>query len=549
MAAQLSRSNNVCEDPNAQHALLTVPVSRAEAKEAAAATRVLLVEDDEDDQRLVHEYLRAAGTREFSVERVESLATALDQLAKGGIEAVLLDLFLPDSEGFETFIQVHAQFPNAPVVILTGVGNQELAVRAMSAGAQDYLYKNSLSPEVLVRALRYAVERKQAEQRLRQAQKMEALGHLAGGIAHDFNNLLGIILGNAEILQDCALKGDVPPRAVQRIREAARSAVALIDQLLTFSRGQSLKPAVLNPNDVVEQSVRLLRELIRESIALSVHMDPDAGYIRADRVQMEQVILNLAVNARDAMPRGGTLAIETTNVDIHDGRFVGYGPVDPGRYIMLTVKDTGTGMNAETQAHMFEPFYTTKERGTGLGLATVGGVVAQMGGYISVHSEVGRGTTIRVLFPRIEDPVAAAASQSRVSEDTSGSETILLVEDSIALREVAREFLSAGGYTVLEAGSSAEALTKAQRHQGAIDLLLTDVVLPSGSGREVAMELKRLRPQTAVLYMSGYTASVVADHQEPDATPVLLQKPFTKKQLLNVVREMLDEQKMRRAAS
>lgn len=542
MDTQLLRPADSRESFNAEGAWTGV-VTPPELRKETGDTHILLVEDDEDDRRLVDEYLLAAHASEFSIESVGTLAAALKRLLTSDVTAVLLDLFLPDSEGIETFTQIHVQFPNLPIVILTGLADEEVGIRAVSAGAQDYLTKANLSPEVLIRSLRYALERKQAEQRLRQSQKMEALGHLAGGIAHDFNNLLGVILGNAEILQDCALKGDVPPRAVQRIREAAKSAVSLIDQLLAFSRRQSLKSSVLNLNDIVEHEGRLLRDLIRESITLDMRLDPAAGSVRGDRGQIEQVILNLAVNARDAMSRGGTLTIETANIDIHDGHFAGAGRVDPGRYVMLAVTDTGAGMDAETQSRMFEPFYTTKERGTGLGLATVGGIVAQSGGYISVHSKVGHGTTIRILFPRAEEQPAANASHAAVKNDAGASETILLVEDNPALREVAREFLAAGGYTVLEAGTSDEALSKAQRYQGTIHLLVTDVVLPSGNGRQVAAELRNARPETAVLYMSGYTVNVIADYDVVEPSHMLLQKPFTKKQLLSAVRETLDARK------
>jgi len=539
---QLCRPVDSRESFNSQGAWTSV-TAPPELRKETGDMHILLVEDDEDDRRLVDEFLLTAHPCEFSVESVGTLAAALARLSAIDISAVLLDLFLPDSEGFETFTQIHVQFPNLPIVILTGLADEGIGMRAVSAGAQDYLTKSNLSPEILIRSLRYALERKQAEQRLRQSQKMEALGHLAGGIAHDFNNLLGVILGNAEILQDCALKGDVPPRAVQRIREAAKSAVSLIDQLLAFSRRQSLKSAVLNLNDIVEHEARLLRDLIRESITLDMRLDPAAGCVRADRGQIEQVILNLAVNARDAMSRGGTLTIETSNMDVHDGHFAGAGRVDPGRYVMLSVTDTGAGMDAETQARMFEPFYTTKEHGTGLGLATVGGIVAQSGGYISVRSKLGHGTTIRILFPRVEEQLASNASVAALKNDTGASETILLVEDNLALREVAREFLAAGGYTVLEAGSPDEALSKTQRYHGTIHLLLTDVVLPSGNGRQVAAELRSLRPEIAVLYMSGYTVNVISDHDVVEPGHVLLQKPFTKKQLLCAVRETLDARK------
>jgi two-component system cell cycle sensor histidine kinase/response regulator CckA len=320
---------------------------------------VLLIEDDLDDRQLVMDFLAEDGPTLFVVESVDRLSAGLDRLSEGGIDAILLDLSLPDSQGLQTFLDAHSHSSRVPIVILTGLNDAELAMRAVRLGAQDYLRKENLSAEVLIRALRYATERKQAEEQLRQAQKMQAIGQLAGGVAHDFNNLLAVILGNSEILHVCALHGDVALRAVQRINQAAKSAASLTAQLLAFSRRQALRPVVLNPKDVILQVRELLRHLIRESIELVVRTDPDVGYICADPGQIEQVILNLAINARDAMPPGGTLTIEIRNVDFSDSYPSKPESIEPGRYVMLSVSDTGMGMDAETQEHIFEPFYTT----------------------------------------------------------------------------------------------------------------------------------------------------------------------------------------------
>jgi two-component system cell cycle sensor histidine kinase/response regulator CckA len=503
---------------------------------------VLLIEDDLDDRQLVIDYLAADGPTLFSVESVDRLSAGLDRLSEGGLDAVLLDLTLPDSQGLQTFLDAHSHSSRVPIVILTGLNDAELAMRAVRLGAQDYLRKENLSAEVLIRALRYATERKQAEEQLRQAQKMEAIGQLAGGVAHDFNNLLAVILGNTEILQDCALHGDLAPRAVQRINQAAKSAASLTAQLLAFSRRQALRPVVLNPKEVILQVRELLRHLLRESIELAVRTDPDVGYICADPGQIEQVILNLAINARDAMPPGGTLTIEIRNVDFSDSYPSKPASIEPGRYVMLSVSDTGMGMDAETQEHIFEPFYTTKVNGTGLGLATVHGVVRQSGGHISVHSAPGCGSTIEVFLPRIEK-LTRDRPDPPLEKTSCGTETILLVEDNVHLRELGREFLTAVGYKVLEAGSGEEALAVARNHHGSIHLLLSDVVLPSGSGPEVAQQMRALFPGIAVLYMSGYTSDVMSHHGVLDSGVVLLQKPFTRTQLLGCVRQALDTPK------
>ncbi len=386
-------------------------------------------------------------------------------------------------------------------------------------------------------------EHKNTEEQLRQAQKMEAIGRLAGGVAHDFNNLLSVILGNCEILQSCALHGDAAPRAVGRISRAASSAASLTKQLLAFSRRQTLKPVVLNLNEIVAQASELLGHLLRENIKLVLNRDPELGCARADPAQIQQVILNLALNARDAMPQGGILTIETRNVDPDDVAAAFSGPVGTGRHVMVAVTDTGVGMNAETRSHLFEPFFTCKAQGTGLGLAAVHGIVEQSGGCIAVTSAPGCGTTMRVFLPHVEAQPEGSAPAPEQLAMPRAKETILLVEDDADLREVGRAFLEAAGYAVLEAGSCEEAVEEATKHAGPIHLLLTDVVLPTGDGKEVAAHLQSLRPDIATLFMSGYNQDLAAPDAGPESHSVLLQKPFSRSQLLSLVRATLDCQK------
>jgi nitrogen-specific signal transduction histidine kinase/ActR/RegA family two-component response regulator len=383
-------------------------------------------------------------------------------------------------------------------------------------------------------------ERQRLEQQLRQAQKMEAVGRLAGGVAHDFNNLLTAILGSADLLLG-RLPLDHPERVeAEEIRKAAMWAADLTRQLLAFSRQQVLDPHVFDLSAVVANMDKMLRRLAPADITLRTRLAPDLGAVRADPGQIEQVIMNLAVNACDAMPGGGTLTIETANVELGTG----HAPVHPGRYVVLTVSDTGMGMSATTQAHVFEPFFTTKERGkgTGLGLSTVYGIVKQSEGYVVLESEPGRGTTFRVYLPAVDAPVEAVAAGPARTESLRGEETVLVVEDQEPVRRLACKVLEREGYSVLAAADGPEALRVAAHHAGTIHILVTDVVMPGMSGREVEQRLAAERPEMRVLYLSGYAdASIVRDGVlEPGLA--FLQKPFTPETLARRVREVLNAQ-------
>ncbi|MBC7251681.1 MAG: response regulator [Anaerolineae bacterium] len=385
------------------------------------------------------------------------------------------------------------------------------------------------------------LERTQAQ--LIQAQKMEAVGRLAGGVAHDFNNLLTAIIGNAEFLLMSLGPGDPLRRDVEEIKTAADRAAALTRQLLAFSRKQILQPKVLNLNVVVTNIEKMLRRLIGEDIELVTILAPDLGQVRADPGQLDQVIMNLAVNARDAMPRGGKLTIETKNVYLDEDYAHRYLEVEPGPYVMLAVSDSGVGMDEETMSHLFEPFFTTKDvgEGTGLGLATVYGIIKQSGGHITVYSEVGQGTTFRIYLPRIEEAGRVGKRETRPEELLLGGETVLLVEDADMVRELARRVLAESGYTVLVARDGEEAMRVCAEHKGPIHLLVTDVVMPGGmSGRDLAERLASRQPQMKVLYMSGYTDEAIVRHGilEPDV--IFLQKPFTPAELTHKVREALE---------
>jgi two-component system, cell cycle sensor histidine kinase and response regulator CckA len=391
-------------------------------------------------------------------------------------------------------------------------------------------------------AFQDVTDRHRAEQMLRQSQKVEAIGRLAGGVAHDFNNLLGVITGHGELAQR-QLGPEHPVRArLDQMLKAAERGASLTRQLLAFSRQQVLQPKLLDLNAIVADTHRMLGRLIGEDIDIAVRRGPDLGTVQADPGQIEQVILNLAVNARDAMPKGGRLTLETGNVDLDAGYAATHPPLEPGRYVLLAVSDTGTGMDEETQQRIFEPFFTSKPegQGTGLGLATVYGIVKQSGGHITVYSAPGRGTTFKVYLPRVDEPAEAVPAASPPAEAPRGQETILLVEDTEALREVIRETLEDLGYTVLLASNGEEALALGRAREGPIDLLLTDVVMPKLGGGDLARLLLALRPGIRVLYMSGYTDGAISPHGVLGEGVLLLEKPFTVDKLARAVREALD---------
>ena len=384
-------------------------------------------------------------------------------------------------------------------------------------------------------------ERKSLEQQFRHSQKMEAVGHLAGGIAHDFNNFLTIITGYGQMLQRNLEPGSSMRAHVDEILKSGERAAALTRQLLAFSRRQDFSPRMLDLNSVVSSTENMIRLLIGEHIEFVTVLPVGLGLVRGDPGQIEQIIMNLAVNARDAMPNGGSMTLETANVELDEAYARGHVQVKPGPYVMIAVTDTGCGMDALTQAHIFEPFFTTKEagKGTGLGLATVYGIVKQHGGNIWVYSEPGQGTAVKIYLPRVEMTAAKAEPHRAAPRELRGSETILVVEDEQAVRSLMVRMLRSMGYWVLEASRADEAMMVCLRHKGPVHLLLTDVVMPQKNGRDLLDHLKPLRPDIKVLFTSGYTEEAL--HRkvlERDAA--FLQKPFTEEGLARKVRDVLD---------
>jgi signal transduction histidine kinase len=507
--------------------------------------RVLIVEDSEDDALLLIRDLRRAGYA-VTHERLDTAAALRAALAQRPWDLVLADYSLPGFDALTALRILKESGRDLPFIIVSGIITEETAVAAMRAGAHDYIMKGILARLIpaVERELRDAAERAQRQQleaQLQQAQKLEAIGRLAGGIAHDLNNLLLVIGGSSDLLLGMIDPADPRHGHVTEIAKASARGAALTRQLLAFSRHQILEPEILDLNAVVVDVDQMLRRVIGEDVELELRLDPASGRVRADPHQVQQVIVNLAVNARDAMPRGGTLTLATATVDLDGDPTREYAPVPPGRYVRLTVRDTGCGMDPETRAHIFEPFFTTKEpgRGTGLGLATVYGIVKQSGGYIHVVSSAGAGSTFEVYLPHMAQVIEPLPPRAPSPESLRGTEVILLVEDDEQVRSLVRGILQAHGYTVLEATRADDALQLSERHDGPIDLLLTDLIMPGISGHELAQRLNVHRPRARVLYMTGYTDEAVLRHGV-DAGLLVLQKPFTATTLARRVRAVLD---------
>lgn len=522
---------------------------RASSPWVSRLMKILHLEDSTLDFELVRETLLSEGLA-CDLERVDTRETYAAALDRGGFDLILSDGRLPAFDGLSALALAREKQPEIPFIVVTGFIGEMSAVEAVRNGAADIVLKDALdrlAPSIR-RALREVAMRsdgRRLERQLRQSQKMEVLGRLAGGVAHDFNNLLMAITGYVELLL-MRLPADHPlRRETEEIRRAAERGGALTRQLLAIGRGQALKQEVLSLNDLVAGMDGLLHRLVRGNIELVTRLDPAAGRVRADREQIEQVIMNLVVNARDAMPDGGHLTISTANAVLDASTETLDGPARPGEYVMLGVSDTGCGMDAVTQSHLFEPYFTTKPpgKGTGLGLSMVYGIVKQSGGHLSVSSEPGGGTSIKVYLPQVTEVVSATAG-SRGASGTGarkkGTETILVVEDEEAVRALVREVLLMEGYTVLEAGDGLQAVAIVEKHPGTIHLLLSDTVMPHFGGRELASRVRALRPDIRVLLMSGYTDEAVMRRGVLEPGTAFLQKPFPPDALARMVREVLD---------
>ncbi|HWB21686.1 MAG TPA: response regulator [Gaiellaceae bacterium] len=511
---------------------------------------VLLVDDDDEDFLLTKDLLSRLDSVRYECQRAGDYQEALKAAGERRYDVCLVDYRLGPDNGIELVRELIANGHDMPIIVLTGQGDHDVDVEAAEAGAADYLVKGEISPGLLERTIRYAIHRhadmralRESEDDLRQAQRMEAIGQLAGGVAHDFNNIMTAVIGFSELALRRLDDGrELPRHYLEEIKRAGERAAATAHQLLAFSRKQVLQTRVLNINGIVGEIEQLLKQLLADDVALVTVLDPTLGPVEADPGQIELVIMNLAINASDAMPSGGKLMIETANVELDESHTSRYIDVAPGPYVLLAVTDSGVGMDTETAHRIFEPFFTTKDigKGTGLGLSTVFGIVKQSGGDIGVYSEPGQGTTFKIYLPRVQALVDQPEDHGPQRESPRGSETILLTDDEGLVRGFEREVLTELGYTVLEADSPRHALELARDHPSVIHLLLTDVVMPELSGRELSEQLAEKRPELKTLYTSGYATGAIVHHGILEPGFAFLPKPLNRTSLAHKVREVLD---------
>ena len=508
---------------------------------------ILHLEPDRNDAGLVQAALEA-GRIACTVERVENRADFVAALERNHVDLVLSDFKLPAFDGLSALEIVHTKWPALPFILVSKTPGEESAIESFKRGATDYVLKQQ--PSRIVPAVRRAMqeveahaERRRLEEQFIEAQKMEVMGQLASGVAHDFNNILGVIIGYSDLIRQ-ELSPDNPlNKYAEEIRHAGEHATQLTRQLLVFSRKQTVQPVVLDLNEAMKDLDKMLRRLINENVELTVSPGKQIGRVKADAGYVGQVLVNLVINARDAMPNGGQLSITTSNVTLDENDVRAHPEVVPGDYVMLAVSDTGVGMTDEVKAHLFEAFYTTKPKGkgTGLGLATCQTIVKQFGGHIAAHSELGKGTTFKVYFKRVDQPLEVVAHPVQNGPLPRGTETLMVVEDEPSVCHLANNVLTNQGYTVLRAMNGQEALRVAREHQGPpIRLVITDVIMPQMGGKVMAEWLKSSDPNLKILFTSGYTDDAIVHYGVLDPGVAFLSKPYTPATLTRKVREMLD---------
>ncbi|MEO8906352.1 MAG: response regulator [Polyangiaceae bacterium] len=505
------------------------------------AVRLLLVEDNLTDVVLMRDALAENQLVNFELVHESRAADACERLRAETFDLVMADLGLPDSSGLDTYRRLRAVARGIPVIVLTGLDDEEVGILALREGAQDYLVKGQLTARALARAARYAIDKKQHQEELRQSQRLEAVGRLAAGVAHDFNNILTVIRCNAELLSLGVGHDDEGSDAPAEILEAADRAIGLARQLLTFSRQEAMNAKPLDLNQTVGNFTRMIRRLLGDQVRLELHLTADPTFALADVGMLEQVLMNLAVNARDAMPGGGKITIKTAVQELTPAAARAYAEGYAGKFVRMTVTDTGAGIAPDALSRIFEPFFTTKTagQGTGLGLATVHGIVEQHRGWVGVTSQVGFGTTFEVFLPCTERRPVRSIPPPAASPVTAAG-TVLLVEDELALQSMAARVLRRQGCRVLVASSALEAMNLWATEAATIDLLFTDLVLHDGhTGREVAERLLAARPSLKVVFTSGYSADFTSSDFVLEQGVNFLHKPYAIGQLVDIVKNCL----------
>jgi len=512
---------------------------------------ILHLEDNPNDAALIRSTLEAGGIAS-AVTQVQTRDEFVAALEGGGIDLILSDFGLPTFDGLSAVRIAHARRPDIPLILVSGTPGEEQAIDSLNDGAIDFVPKERLFRLVpaVRRAMREAherAERRRFEAQFVEAQKMEVIGHLASGIAHDFNNILGVIIGYNDWMMPELAPDSLAHKCAEEIGHAAERAVALTQQLLLFSRKRKIQQTVLNLHEVIESMDKMLRRLIGENVKLAVIQAKETGQIKADSGLIGQLLMNLVVNARDAMPNGGNLKIETANVTSDESQARAHAGATSGDHVMLAITDTGIGMSAEVKTHLFEAFFTTKPegKGTGLGLATCQTIVRQCGGWIEVQSEQGKGSTFKIYFPRAgqpAEPVDMFKENGNEKLLARGTETLLLVEDEPSVRHLTGNILEAQGYNVLRANNGQDGLRVASEYkQGPIDLVITDIVMPQMNGKVMAEWLKATYPDLKILFISGYTDDAIAQHGVLEAGDAFLPKPYSPATLAGKVRSMLDD--------
>lgn len=509
---------------------------------APETIRILVVDDEEDFFILIRGLLDEIPDSRYAAEWVQSYEAALHAFEVDQYAVWLVDYRLGPHDGLELMRELIHRGNKAPMILMTAQGSHEVDMAAMKIGATDYIPKDRLDIPTLDRCIRYALERSRTQEQLHRAQKMEAIGLLAGGVAHDFNNLLTVITGYAGMLSNGLANNPKLKHEADEILASSTRAAAMTRKMLALSRKQLLDPKVLDLNTIVGGLESVLAQVICENIEFRMQLDETIGQVKVDPGQIEQVIMNLAINARDAMPSGGTLTIQTIPETHETPVQLSHDSIPAGRYAVIAVTDTGTGMGEQVKAHLFEPFFTTKgmEKGTGLGLAASHGIIKQSGGYIHVETKQDHGSSFRIYLPVTSEAAEDIKPAAEADVARPGTETVLLVEDEEPVRRFTAYSLRDAGYEVLEARNGMDALRLLREQpEHHIDIIVTDVIMPKMSGMELAAHLKQLQPKTQILFMSGYTGDTLDNTGLPQSGVTLLEKPFTAAQLTQKIRQLL----------